>query len=84
MNVGVPFRYALRSPHVPLSPLRVKFSFDADAVPPAQELDLGPLLHGHHVDAMTLVRPDVEALSQDAPHPPVRNGAVILARRSAR
>ena len=46
-------------------------SVEINAIPLAQELDLGSLLHGHHVDTVTLVRPDVEAL-------PIRNRPIVL------
>ena len=58
--------------------INVRVCYDVDSIPRAQQLDLGSLLQRHHVDAVALVRPDVEALPEDAPHPSVRDGALVL------
>jgi hypothetical protein len=56
----------------------VSSSVGIDAIPAVQQLDLGSLLKRHDIDAMALVRPNVEALAQDAPDPPIRNRPIVL------
>jgi hypothetical protein len=53
------------SPHplVPQLYLRARVAYGTDAISWAQQLDLGAFVHGHDIDAVALVRPNVEALS---------------------
>jgi hypothetical protein len=53
------------SPHPLVSQLypRARVAYGAYAIPWAQQLDLGAFVHGHHIDAVALVRPNVKALS---------------------
>lgn len=77
--LGVSRLSATKSPRplVPISMVRVGRNVDPE--PRAQQLNLGALLHRHHVNAVALVRVDVEALPKDAPHPAVRDWPVVLA-----
>jgi hypothetical protein len=66
--------YALlcpRSPHVPRLFLRRQIGDDVDAETAAQQLYLRSLSEGDDIDAVTLVRLEVELFPQDTSDPPV-------------
>ena len=58
--------------------VNVGVGYSVDPEPRAQQLDLGALLNGYDIDAVTLVRPDIEALPEDAPDPAIRNRPIVL------
>ncbi len=68
---------------VPKSPrpqlyLQSSLLHEVHPVSSAQQLDLRPLVHRHDIDAMALARVDIEAFSQDAANPAIRNGPFVL------
>src|ERR1700722_4122960 len=68
-------------PAVPTSPslyLRTHLAYDSHAIASAQQLNLRPLRRWDNVDAVALVRLEIEALTQDAADPSVRNRAIVF------
>src|SRR6266567_8058203 len=68
---------------VPKSPrpqlyLRSSLLHEVHPVSSAQQLNLRPFADGHDIDTIALVRVDIEAFSQNAANPPVRDGPIVL------
>src|SRR6266849_5716146 len=65
-----------KRPQVPSSPIipPVQLLHEVHPVSSAQQLNLRPFADGHDIDTMALVRVDIEAFSQNAANPPVRDG----------